>query len=126
MGFRPGVGSGFSFPIILMKIVVASSSTGQSVAITISDPAAKKAEARPLNGGEWSDKLEPVLQADKITISELSFKFSTSVKDKIIILILFYFWRAQLVRFGILVISPAVNPWVANEITDAFFNLSAS
>lgn len=118
----------FSSPIMLKKIVVALSSTDQRVAKTISDPAAKKAEARPLNGGEWSDKLEPVLQADKITISELSFKFSTSVKDKNPSFLFCFISGGLKASPGseYSSISPAISPWVANEITDAFFNLSAS
>ena len=50
--------------------MVARSSTGQSEAKTDSEPAARNAVASPLNGGECNDMLEPVLQADNITISD--------------------------------------------------------
>ena len=42
----------FSVPIIVINNFVASSDTGQRVAKTFCDPAARNADVRPLSGGE--------------------------------------------------------------------------
>ena len=62
--------------------LVASSSIGHRETTTFSEPAAIKAEASPLNGGLYFDRLAPVSQAESRTISDCKSKVRISDKVK--------------------------------------------
>ena len=101
--------------------VVAKLSTDHSVAITLFEPAARNAAARPLRGGDCGDLLAPVLQADKITKSALSSicKISSIDRKPLEILSLLFFGVRAKPGSEYSSISPFASPCVEKDMTAA-------
>ena len=97
---------------------MAKLSTDHSVAITLFEPAARNAAARPLKGGDCGDLLAPVLQADKITKVSIELHLQNIIDRKPLeILSLLFFGVRAKPGSEYSSISPFASPCVEKDMT---------